>query len=154
MAATFRLHTQLTWPGLERPAPQDLAANLAARLRAEDFRQVIQDGPTVQYSKGPRASSRWNPLSYAPSGTVLISSTPEGFEFDCRLGSGRLVITIAFALVVGIIAGVVVGGSRSFYWFPLFWLLGVGGTASILLFLSAPSHLASMARGENGHTSR
>lgn len=98
MAATFRLHTQLTWPGLERPAPQDLAANLAARLRAEDFRQVIQDGPTVQYSKGPRASSRWNPLSYAPSGTVLISSTPEGFEFDCRLGSGRLVITIALHL--------------------------------------------------------
>jgi hypothetical protein len=60
------------------------------------------------------------------------------------------VITVAFALVVGIIAGVVVGGSNSFYWFPLLWLLGVGGTASIFLFLSAPRHLASLARAQDG----
>jgi hypothetical protein len=144
MRFVLPLRATLPWPDSPRPSADDLAAALAGQLSALGFARVVQDGATVRYSKAPWLGSRWDPLGYASSGEILISPSTEGFLFHCRLNLGKMIVLLALAAALATFFGYQWARNGVFSWFPVAWLLGVGGLTSCWLFLGAPRKLVRL----------
>lgn len=119
-------------------------------MKRVGMRAVHQRGTRVVYSGGPWAGWGWNPFLGAGGGSIDIRHQNQTFILDFQLTTGR------WALELGVVCmGALWMGSMmdeiGFSWFPLVWLVGVGGTVGAYRQLvTVPERLARLITPDDG----